>query len=160
MKAASRTLVGAAFVLFGGSLLMGQTVLRADLSGANEVPGVASNAQGQAVFVVYPDRIEFNLSASGFGTDVALAHIHLGFPGVNGPVIANLFIRANQGDFPGRLTGTILPLDVIPNADRGVSNFNDLRNALIGGRTYTNMHTTLAAGGEIRGQNLTVQVAQ
>jgi hypothetical protein len=160
MKAVSCILVGAAFVLFGSSLLMGQTVLRAELSGANEVPPVPSNAVGQAVFVVYEDRIEYNLNATGFGTEVAAAHIHLGFPGANGPVIADLFIPARHGEFPGRLTGTILPIDLKPSADRGVATFNDLRLAVLGGRTYTNVHTTLSPGGEIRGQNLAEQFAQ
>jgi hypothetical protein len=135
---------------------MAQTVMRTDLSGGEEVPGVATNAEGRGFFLVYSDRIEFTIDTRGFGTEVQAGHIHLGPRGANGPVIVPLFNRELQGELPDRLTGTIFPTDLVPNAERGVSTFDDLRRAISSGRTYANFHTTLAPGGEIRGQIVAV----
>jgi hypothetical protein len=156
MKAATRLLVGAGFVLMGGSILMAQTVMRTELNGGEEVgeggAGVASNAEGRGFFLVYADRIDFTIDTQGFGTDVNAAHIHLGHRGANGPVIVPLFSRQTQGPLPARLSGTIFPTDLVPNPERGLTTFDDLRRAITSGRTYANFHTTLHPGGEIRGQ--------
>src|SRR5213594_1937496 len=135
------------FLLLGASSMMAQTTLRAVLSGGNEEPGVATNASGEAVFVVYPDRIEFTLTARNFGTAVSASHIHLGPSGVNGPVFVFLFNSTTQGEFPGRISGTLTAEDLIPQDTRGLSTFDDAIAAILGGRTYANMHTTLAPGG-------------
>ena len=141
------------FLLLGASSVMAQTTLRAVLSGAEEVPGVATNASGEAVFVVYPDRIEYTLTARNIGTAVSASHIHLGPRGVNGPVILFLFNSTTQGTFPGRVTGTLTAEDLIAMPDRGLSTFSDAVAAVLGGRTYANLHSVpLAPGGEIRGQ--------
>ncbi len=149
----SRVVFGTLFLLMGGSPLMAQTAVRATMTGEHEVPPVPSNASGRAVFVIYPDRIDYTFTGEGFGTEVQAAHIHLGFPGVNGPVIVPLFGGGN-GAFPGRLTGTLTETDFVAVQDRGVTTFADVQNAILGGRTYINIHTTLAPGGEIRGQLL------
>lgn len=141
-----------AMMLLAASTAWAQTTLRSVLSGAEEVPGVATNASGQAIYVVYSDRIEYTLIARNFGTAVSASHIHLGPKGVNGPVVAFLFNSSTQGTFPGRVSGTITESDLIPQPTRGLSTFADLVDALLGGRTYTNVHSTLAPGGEIRGQ--------
>ncbi len=140
------------FLLLGASSVMAQTTLRAVLSGAEEVPGVATNASGEAVFVVYPDRIDFTLTARKLGTAISASHIHLGPRGVNGPVFLFLFNSSTQGTFPGRVTGTLTAADLIAQDTRGLSTFDDAIAAVLGGRTYANLHTTLAPGGEIRGQ--------
>jgi hypothetical protein len=142
----------------GGSILMAQTVMRTEMNGGEEVPGVATNAEGRGFFLVYADRIDFTIDTQGFGTDVQAAHIHLGPRGVNGPVIVPLFSRETQGALSARLTGTIFPTDLVPNPERGVTTFDDLRRAITSGRTYANFHTTLSPGGEIRGQILPVSL--
>ncbi len=152
-----RIVFGTLLLLTGGAPLMAQTAVKATMTGEHEVPPVASNASGQAVFVVYPDRIDYTFSGGGFGTEVQAAHIHLGFPGVAGPVIVPLFSNA-QGEFPGRLSGTLFDTDFVAVPDRGVTTFADVQNAILGGRTYVNIHTTLSPGGEIRGQLLLDEV--
>jgi hypothetical protein len=149
----TRIVFGTLFLLACGSISMAQIVVRATLSGADEVPPVPSNATGQAIFVVYPDRIDYNFSGTGVGTEVQAAHIHLGFPGVAGPVIVPLFDN-DAGAFPGRVTGSLFATDFVAVPDRGVSTFADVQNAILGGRTYINIHTTLSPPGEIRGQLL------
>jgi len=140
------------FVLLGASSVMAQTTLRAVLTGGGEEPGVATNASGEAVFVVYSDRIEFTLTGRNFGTTVSASHIHLGPSGVNGPVFLFLFNSSTQGEFPGKISGTLTAEDLFPQATRGLVTFNDAIQAILGGHTYANIHTTLATGGEIRGQ--------
>jgi hypothetical protein len=135
------------------SALMAQSVFKADLNGAGEFPVVATNASGQAIFIVYPDRIEWYITAGSFGTEVQASHIHLGFPGVAGPIILPLYAKS-QGAFTGRISGTLLPADLVAVKDRGISTFDDAVRAIVAGRTYCNIHTTLVPGGEIRGQIL------
>ncbi len=140
------------FLLFGASTVMAQTTLRAVMTGAEEVPVDASNASGEAIFVVYADRIEYTLTARNLGTAVSASHIHLGFRGVAGPVILFLFNSTTQGTFTGKVTGTITETDLIPQPTRGLSTFSDAISAVLGGRTYANLHTARVPGGEIRGQ--------
>lgn len=129
-----------------------QTVLTAELTGENEVPPVATNGNGTAVFTVYSDRIDFTLRASNLGTQVNAAHIHLGGPSVAGPVIVPLFNAGTGEPFSGVVSGTLGPADLVPNPDRGMVTWDDLVRALHAGRTYVNVHTTLVPAGEIRGQ--------
>ncbi len=73
-----RILAVALFILLvGSSLAWAQSAAQGRLSGEGENPVTASNAEGTIYLVVYPDRIYFTLTASGFGTDVVAAHIHL-----------------------------------------------------------------------------------
>src|SRR6059036_247763 len=120
------------FLLLGASSVMAQTTLRAVLSGGNEEPGVATNASGEAVFVVYPDRIEFTLTGRNFGTTVSASHIHLGPASVNGPVFLFLFNSSTQGAFPGRASGTLTAEDLIPQPTRGLVTFDDAIQAILG----------------------------
>jgi hypothetical protein len=147
----ARLLVVVVFLIVGCTALMAQTVVKANLDGAGETPVIATNATGQAVFIVYPEKIEFILTGNSFGTEVQAAHIHLGFPGVAGPIILPLYAKA-QGAFTGKVVGTLLPADLVAVKDRGINTWDDARSAIIGGRTYCNIHTTLSGSGEIRGQ--------
>jgi hypothetical protein len=149
-----RVVTAIAFLLAamaGQSPLVAQT-LTAFLSGEQEVPGVATNASGRIEVKVDRDRMTYTLTASGFGTQVTAAHFHLGGKGVSGPVILFLYNSKTQGPFTGTVTGTILPSDLLPNKDRGISTFEDARQAILAGRVYANMHTDLNPAGEIRGQ--------
>ena len=62
------------------------------LDGATEVPANASLATGQAIFKLSPDgtSLDYKLIVANLDNPVA-AHIHVGPPGVNGPVVAFLF---------------------------------------------------------------------
>ncbi len=141
-------------ILAGSTALMAQTVVKATLSGGEETPGVATNAAGTAVFWVYSDHIEYIITASGFGTAVAASHIHLGPRGVAGPIFLPLFNAAAQGEFTGRITGMVTEANLVALPERGIKTFSDAVAAILGGRTYVNIHSALAPGGEIRGQIL------
>ena len=68
------------------------------LNGDTEVPANASLAAGQAIFHLSPDgtSLDYKLIVANLDNPVA-AHIHVGPPGVNGPVVAFLFGPAAPG---------------------------------------------------------------
>jgi len=137
----------------------------AHLSGDEEVPPVATLAQGQAIFHLSKDGTElhYKLIAANIENVVA-AHIHSGPASVNGPVVAFL-----AGPFPaggGRTNGvlaegTITAANLVgPLAGQPLS---DLIAAMEAGNTYANVHTNDGVpptntgpgdspGGEVRGQ--------
>jgi hypothetical protein len=135
------------------------------LTGAEEVPPRATKAQGQAILHLSRDSqsLDYRLIATNIENVVA-AHIHIGAPDVNGPVVAFLYGPAAPGG--GRQTG-VLATGTIDAADltgplAGAS-FSDLVAALRSGDAYVNVHTNDGIaptdtgpgdfpGGEIRAQ--------
>lgn len=137
----------------------------APLSGDQEVPARETRARGLAKFQLSKDgsELEFKLIAANIENVVA-AHIHLGPPDANGPVVAFLFgpAPAGGGRFSGVLAeGTITSADLVgPLAGEPLS---VLIEAMRAGNTYVNVHTNDGEGpvntgpgdfpgGEIRGQ--------
>jgi hypothetical protein len=126
-------------------------VHKAVLSGDSEVPAVDSEGRGLAIFNLSEDGIRFKLVVRGID-EVTQAHIHLGAPGENGPVVAFLF-----GFFEGGVTqngllakGNITEADLVgPLAGQPLS---ALADAIRSGNAYVNVHTVDHPGGEIRGQ--------
>lgn len=128
----------------------------AHLAGRNEVPAVDTLAQGQAHFKLSEDgtALEYKLIAANV-ENILQSHIHVGSPGVNGPVVAFLYPDAPPAVLiPGRFDGVLA---------EGVITAEDLRGPLAGmtldallaemeaGNTYVNLHTSQFPGGEIRG---------
>lgn len=120
------------------------------LSGANEVPPVATVAQGSYSHKLDPavsKRLDFDLQA--FGVGFTMAHIHVGAPGTNGPVVAFLFGPVTAGVNTIDVTGTVRPENLVgPLA----GNWDGFLAAVMAGNTYVNAHTTAHPGGEIRAQ--------
>ena len=105
-----------------------------NLSGADEVPPVSTNASGNGRFVIEPSgEVTGNIVVSGM--NAAAAHIHVGAAGTNGPVIITL---VKSGD------GFAAPAGAKLTAEQLV----DLRYD----RLYVNVHSPQHKGGEIRGQ--------
>jgi CHRD domain len=134
------------------------------LDGDTEVPANASQAAGQAVFQLSPDgtSLDYRLIVANLDNPFA-AHIHIGPPGVNGPVVAFLFGPAPPGGGTANgvlAEGTITAANLVgPLADQP---FSDLIDALNSGNAYVNVHTNDGVapantgpgdlpGGEIRG---------
>ncbi|AJY75062.1 CHRD domain-containing protein [Paenibacillus beijingensis] len=126
---------------------------RAILSGRNEVPPVRTVATGNAVFQLNDSgtRLSFQLVVRNI-TRMTQAHIHLGRPGQNGPIVAFLFgpskfgISTRRGVVRGVLTSRDL---VGPLSGRTIS---DLVREIRRGNAYVNVHTIQNPDGEIRGQ--------
>jgi hypothetical protein len=97
------------------------------LTGDNEVPPRATNAQGQAIFQLSPDGTElyYKLIVANI-SNVFMAHIHLADPGANGGVVVWLYPSVPnppnpvppaswiEGPFNGVLAeGTITAADLV-----------------------------------------------
>lgn len=141
-------------IAFAGN---GSRNYRAHLSGANEVPAVQTNAQGQAVFQLSKDgqTLSYKLIVASI-ENVRMAHIPIAPESANGPVAAWLYPSAPPmalipGRFDGVLAeGTLTSANLVdPLAGRPLS---DLISAIEAGSAYVNVHTNQAPGGEIRGQ--------
>jgi hypothetical protein len=145
-------------------------ILRADLSGANEVEPVETDANGVFFASLNAQRtgMDFLVNARDI-QGVIMAHIHCGPAGENGPVVAWLFGEGMDGvelpspppsgplappgiDVNGLLSiGRLTEDNLISSAPCGGS-FEDFANALLSGDAYVNVHTVDHPGGEIRGQ--------
>lgn len=127
------------------------------LTGAEEVPAVDTNAQGQIVLRVSPDgdSIRYRLLVANID-DVLMAHLHLAPAGTNGGVVVWLYPDAPppqliEGRVRGPLaTGTITAEDLtgsLVGAD-----LDALIDAIEAGNVYANVHTVDHGSGEVRGQ--------
>ena len=136
------------------------------LTGDEEVPVRVTNAQGQAIFQLSEDgtQLSYKLIVANI-ENVVQAHIHLGQPGANGPIVVFLYglVPAGGGRTNGVLAeGTITSANLINNlAGQPLS---ALVAEMQAGNTYVNVHTNDGVGavntgpgdfpgGEIRGQN-------
>jgi hypothetical protein len=119
-----------------------------DLTTAEVVPTPKpSSAQGAAAFIVFSDRIEYQVAAQ-FIPNVTAVHIHSGLPGATGNTVVTLF-TANPPVSPigPFVTGAMLDA----NLPAGVT-LAGLKTLLASGNAYVDIHTTANAGGELRGQ--------
>ena len=138
----------------------------ANLSGANEVPPVASPGTGVATIVLDPTAQTIQISAtfSGLTSPVTMAHIHCCQPlGTNAPVATTVPafqgfpLGVASGNYPPTVFDLTQPLIYNPafvTAHGGTLSqaAADLIAGIQGGQTYFNIHTTINGGGEIRGQ--------
>ncbi|WP_237607275.1 CHRD domain-containing protein [Roseimaritima sediminicola] len=124
------------------------------LTGDQEVPAVATNANGTANFQYDAAANTFDLDLFVAGLELAdttddpellFAHIHRGAVGANGPVIVTL--SAGVGGWVQEPSGIRLRLDDAPFSGAAA----DIA-ALLAGDTYINVHSTANPGGEVRGQ--------
>lgn len=148
----------------GAASATGPRLLRADLSGGEEVPAVSTTGKGQLRLLIYPDRttIGYELNYAGLQADATQAHIHFGQPAVNGGI--SVFLCSNLGNGPagtqacplreGTVSGVITTTSVLGPAAQGIAagELDALVAALRDQLTYVNVHSTTWPGGEIRGQ--------
>ena len=118
----------------GQLLHTGEILYTAKLTGAQEVPAVTTTGTGTAAVIVSAakDSIKYHLKTSLTPTS---AHIHNGIGGAPGAVVHALTPNGMTIDGTVAITAT----EATDAAD---------------GHWYANVHTTLNAGGEIRGQFL------
>jgi hypothetical protein len=135
---------------------MGGRTFVAHANGAQEVPSNDSRAQGQAILQLSADGTElsYKLIVANI-RNVTMAHIHLGEPGTNGPVVAWLYPAGPPAQLiPGRSQG-VLAEGVITEANLvgplAGGTLADLVEMLEAGEAYVNIHTSQFPGGEVRG---------
>jgi len=142
--------------------------LHARLAAANEVPVVVSPARGE--FRADIDNssgvpvISYELSYEGLEGDVLQAHIHAGQAGVNGGIMiwlcSNLASPPTPAGVqacppaPATITGTIAAADVVGPSGQGIpaGDLDDALEAIQRKNAYVNVHSSVASGGELRGQ--------
>lgn len=117
-------------------------LLTARLSGAEEVPAVATSAQGVAAITVNAtrDTIFIQAAFSGLSGAITGVHFHDAPAGATAPVSVSLIsmLRGN------RLSGFLAGAQVTPTRIA----------LLLRGLVYLNVHTAANPGGEMRGQVL------
>ncbi|HXW05601.1 MAG TPA: CHRD domain-containing protein [Vicinamibacterales bacterium] len=139
---------------------------RTHLTGDEEVPARATNAQGQAIFQIAPDGQSFTYKLIAANIEnVIMAHIHCGAAGTNGPIVVWLYpspdasapVASGGGRHDGVLAeGTVMASDADhlrelaagANAScaEGVSTWDELLDRIRAGRTYVNVHTNDGVG--------------
>ncbi len=138
----------------------------ARLTGFQEVPSVATGAQGDFRARINPDdqSIDYELNYGGLQGNVRQAHIHFAQRHVNGSIVVWLCGTAsNPGPAgtqlcpqTGSITGTITAANVIATSNAAQQvNAGDLDTVIAAMRAravYVNVHTDASPGGEIRGQ--------
>ncbi len=113
-------------------------LFEANLSPANEVPAVDSVAAGRAVMALITDTLYYRVLVADVD-NVTASHIHEAAPGVNGPIIAGLFMGSGLFDPANPISGTVTltPTQIAK---------------LLAGDYYVNVHTSDHPSGELRGQ--------
>jgi hypothetical protein len=123
--------------------LDGAGYLTAELNGANQPGDVETTAEGW--FVLNLETGDWTLVVADL-EGVTAAHIHLGGPGVQGPVIFPLFgvSPSTPAVDNGVLASGTVDFDTLAGGE--------LLYRLLTDDTYVNVHTEAHEGGEIRGQ--------
>lgn len=135
MKRTKRSLVAMAIFAAGtwsGLAMAGDVKVK--LSGANEVPPVTTSASGEGTISIADDGTVSG-SVMTKGVNGTAAHIHMGAPGKNGPVIVPL---TKEGDTYKAPAGAKLTAEQM--------------SAFKAGDLYVNVHSAANPNGEIRGQ--------
>jgi CHRD domain len=148
--------MAAAFLWTGAAIAADQT-FTATLDGASEVPKVNSKATADATFTVSPDgqKIEYTLMVRDLN-DPTMAHIHVGMPGKNGPVVVQLYpTSGNSKPIKGQENGQLVKGEItaanLTGPEKGKP-LSVLVKAIQDGDAYVNIHTQEHKSGEIRGQ--------
>jgi hypothetical protein len=137
-----------------------QTVtLTADLTGGEETPAALNTGMFGTVEVgvdLANRELTVTLRVFNTPTGTTAGHIHMGSKGTPGPTVLNFpaALNGRVGDFAMtfRLGGT--PGVFTPRPAIGINTIDDVIEAIVGGNTYVNIHTSANPGGEIRGQLL------
>jgi hypothetical protein len=149
-----------ALVLLPGATNVGAsapaTHFVAHLTGAQEVPPTDSAGTGKLDIVLVSNgtKLKFRLTSNGV-SQIVQSHIHIGAPGVNGPVTVFFFapppapwssVTGDSFEVSGVRTAADVHLPSNP-----AFTFADLVAALRSGNSYVNIHSPIHPGGEIRG---------
>jgi hypothetical protein len=141
-------------------------VARADLVGTQEVPVVSTGARGHfhAVVDTVMNTITWTLRYDGLEGNVTQAHVHIAQRNVNGGIsfflCSNLTTPAPPAGTAacpapsGEVSGVITPENILGPTGQGIpaAAFAEVVANIRDGLSYANVHTSLAPGGEIRGQ--------
>lgn len=144
-------------------------VYGATLTPSQEVPSVTGTSTSSTTGMIRlqpgssstaPDTISYTLTVLN-GMDIIGAHLHCAPIGMNGPVVVPLFgaSASSSVDINGTLiSGTITASDMatstgcISTIGRSISSVADLKQAIMAGMIYANVHSVQYPAGVARGQ--------
>lgn len=140
--------------------------LRAELIGYEEVPAVATRADGMFEARVARDgkSVDYTLAYAGLQGTITQAHIHFAQKSVNGSIVIWLCgtgTTAGPAGTPtcpqsGTVSGSFNSGNVLASSTASqqlaAGDLATLIDAMQSGVAYVNVHTSLSPGGEIRGQ--------
>jgi hypothetical protein len=128
--------------------------LTAALTGSEETPAlINTGAFGNATITVdtAARTVTYRVDVFNLPSGVTASHIHAGGAGTTGPIIVNFAPPVNaSNDFA--YSGTVPESQWIMRADQGIRSGDDVIQAILGGNTYVNVHSSVNPGGEIRGR--------
>jgi len=133
--------------LRGQILPVSDASLLANMSGANEVPSIVANSNGNIVFDLQGNTLTVSGSFSGLEGDIAVdlaggAHIHDAVSGRNGAISILLNIKAGDDNRSGVFI-----------ASQNTFELSDAQvDLLLNQGNYVNIHSQANRGGELRGQ--------
>lgn len=144
-------MLAAIWVALAGTGYAQTTVVAGSGSGAFETPPVAT--AGVAFASCTLDRAALQIACVARVhniVDLTAGHIHVGGPGVAGPVMINIpdLPLRRSDDFELSWTWTERQLTLRPA--QGVLKMMDVIEACSSGNCYLNFHTTANPGGEVR----------
>ena len=113
-----------------------------NLSGSQRVPAIDTNATGISSLTLNPNTGELtgSVTTSNLSGPITAAHLHLGFAGIEGPVLIGFEQSVDNANIYN------IPSESILTADQ--------MSSFLIAQTYVNVHTTNNPSGEIRGQVL------
>ena len=158
-----------ALALLGGasSAMAHNDGIETRLKGFNEVPQALSTPASGRFKLFLNEKtgaVGYELSYSGFPTNVLMAHIHFGKRGLNGGIMVWLCQTTTNPDPTGRsptcpqqggtVTGELRAENVVGPAAQGIAatEFDEVVAAIRAGAGYVNVHSVQYPGGELRGQ--------
>jgi hypothetical protein len=137
--------------LSGTALAQDTVTVQGSGSSAFETPPIAGGGVAWGSCTISRSSLQFECAARVHNlVDLTAGHIHIGGPGVSGPVVINipsLPLRISD-DFT--LTWTWTERDLTLRPAQGINKMMDLVEACSSGSCYLNFHTTQNPGGEIR----------
>ena len=160
-------LVGIALFVYASVAQATPITLTTVLSGANEIPPIATLGMGQATVIVDPDAqtLQLDVTFSGLTSNSVAAHIHCCLPSPFASM--NVGVATTVPAFPGFPLGSTFGTYMSPVFDLSQSLIYNpgfvtmqgglpqaetaLINGLLNNETYLNIHTQNFMGGEIRG---------
>ncbi len=132
------------------------------LSGFQEAPSVYTRGNGSfTAYLDSHDTLSYTLEYRDLEGESTQAHLHFARVGVNGGIIAFL---CQTDDFPdptdlaphcaSEVSGTLTSANIIGPDGQGISagDFSALVTAMRSRAVYVNLHSTVFAAGELRGQ--------
>ena len=132
-------------------------VLTANLTGAGEATqttnGINTGAFGDATITVdmTARTVTYRINVWNLPSGVTASHIHVGAANTAGAVVVGFTVPTNASNdfsFSGVVPDTAFSL----NPAAGIRSADDMFQAILGGNSYVNVHSTVNPGGEIRGQ--------